>query len=230
MRLKPFFSFYGAKYRLAPLYPPPKYDYVVEPFAGSAQYATMYFDHNVRLYEKDPIIFGVWDFLIKASPNDIRLLPDVVESVDQLTCCQEAKSLIGFWLNHASASPKKTMSKWGRDPKKAKDFWGKNKIEMLLGQVEKIKHWQVFNKGYEQADIGVATYFIDPPYQDKGKFYRYGCGGINFPALGSWVMGLSGQAIVCENMGADWLPFTPLKSIHGARKRNMEAVFLKEMP
>ncbi len=56
MRLKPFFPFYGAKYRLAPLYPTPEHDTLIEPFAGSASYASLRCSKRVVLIERDPVI------------------------------------------------------------------------------------------------------------------------------------------------------------------------------
>ena len=41
-RLRPFFCYYGGKWRAAPKYPPPEHDTIVEPFAGAAGYATRY--------------------------------------------------------------------------------------------------------------------------------------------------------------------------------------------
>src|SRR5688500_5758691 len=40
--MRPFLSFYGAKWRSAPWYGPPTHDVVVEPFAGSAGYSAYY--------------------------------------------------------------------------------------------------------------------------------------------------------------------------------------------
>ena len=37
--LKPFWRYYGGKYRAAPAYPPPRLGTIVEPFAGSAGYS-----------------------------------------------------------------------------------------------------------------------------------------------------------------------------------------------
>ena len=37
-RLKPMFSYYGAKFRLSPKYPSPIESTIIEPFAGSACY------------------------------------------------------------------------------------------------------------------------------------------------------------------------------------------------
>jgi hypothetical protein len=60
VRLKPFFSYFGAKWRLAPKYPPPLHRTIVELFAGSACYATSYADREVILVEK---AIPDWGFL-----------------------------------------------------------------------------------------------------------------------------------------------------------------------
>ncbi len=54
--IRPFFSYFGAKWRLAPRYPAPAHRTIVEPFAGSAGYACRYPDHRVILVERDPVI------------------------------------------------------------------------------------------------------------------------------------------------------------------------------
>jgi len=97
----PFFTFYGGKWRAAPHYDGPIYDTIVEPFAGAAGYSVRYFDRKVILVEKDPVVASVWRFLIRSSASDIRNLPliDMDQSVEDLRVCEEAKRLIGFWLN-----------------------------------------------------------------------------------------------------------------------------------
>jgi site-specific DNA-adenine methylase len=40
--LRPFFPYYGSKWRAARAYPPPLHRQIVEPFAGSAGYALRY--------------------------------------------------------------------------------------------------------------------------------------------------------------------------------------------
>ena len=56
--MRSFFAYYGSKYIRAPLYPRPRYDIIIEPFAGSACYATR--RHNrrkvilVEKYEVEP--------------------------------------------------------------------------------------------------------------------------------------------------------------------------------
>ena len=59
------------------------------------------------------------------------------------------------------------------------------------------------------AFSGEASWFVDPPYQNQGKHYHYGPENVDFAMLGNWCRTRLGQVIVCENEGADWLPFTP---------------------
>ena len=91
--MRPFFGFYGGKWRDAPkYYPAPEHDTIVEPFAGSAGYSVRYADRNVILGEKDAIIFGVWDYLIRVPAHDILAIPDLApgQTVADLPICQEA--------------------------------------------------------------------------------------------------------------------------------------------
>lgn len=111
--MRPMFPFYGSKFNIARHYPSPRHDRVVEPFAGSAGYSTFYGCARVDLFDADPIIAGVWDFLIRGSDQEIAALPDmpnVGDNVDNYAIPQEAKWLIGFWLNRGSATPKKSRT------------------------------------------------------------------------------------------------------------------------
>ncbi|NJK31489.1 MAG: hypothetical protein HC927_03175 [Deltaproteobacteria bacterium] len=145
--LRPFFSYYGGKWRDARTnYPPPRYGHIVEPFAGSAGYALRYPNCRVTLYELDPVVYGVWDYLINhATEDEIRALPDVPldGSVDDLDVKEPAKWLIGFWLNRATTSPRKTPSKWMRDKIRPGSFWGPRVRETIASQLKYIEHWKV---------------------------------------------------------------------------------------
>ena len=118
MILRPFFSYFGSKFKAcrAGLYPAPAHNTIVEPFAGSATYSLVHPELRVELYDLSPVVCGAWDYLIRASPRDILSLPDVPiggtthDMGDSV--CQEAKYLIGFWLNRASAAPKYTATAW----------------------------------------------------------------------------------------------------------------------
>ena len=233
MTLKPFWCYYGGKWRSAPRYPSPRYRRIIEPFAGAAGYSTRYHDRDIVLAEKDPIIAGLWRWLIKSRPADILALPLAIPEggVDALEVEPEARSLIGFWLNKGASRPMKTPSAWMRGGTHASSFWGEVVRDRIAAQVEAIKHWTVIEGGYEYLIQDEATYFVDPPYQRAGKHYR--CSEIDYTRLGTWCRALPGQAIVCEEVGADWLPFEPFitakanESRHGGKKCR-EAIWLSE--
>ncbi len=56
-----------------------------------------------------------------------------------------------------------------------------------------------------------ATWFVDPPYQNMGKLYKEN--KIDYQELGTYCRERLGQVMVCENEGADWLPFEKLTEI-----------------
>lgn len=219
-RLRPFFSFYGSKWRAAPLYPQPIYDTIIEPFAGSAGYSLLYPDSQVKLVDIDPTICGVWDYLIHVSPNEIRKIPIDFECIDDLNVPPEARSLVGFWLNKGSVSPCRHPSAWMREDKYANQFWGIRIRERIADQVDRIRHWTISNSSYSDIDsTPVATYFIDPPYSSPaGLHYKFNA--IDYDNLANYARALPGQVIVCEQDGATWLPFQKFASIQSMASRN----------
>lgn len=214
-KLRPFFYFYGGKYRAAPRYPEPRYDTIIEPFAGSAGYSLRYHDKDVILVDKDPNIVNTWRYLIRVTPNEIRSLPDVLagQTVDDFSICEEARILIGWWLNAATTRPMKSPSKWMRGKTRPSSFWGPEIRHRLANQVESIRHWRIIEGGYECAPDIEATWVIDPPYAESGKHYRYGSRDIDYASLANWCKLRKGQTMVCEQAGADWLPFRKFMDI-----------------
>ena len=227
--IRPFFSFYGGKWRDTPkCYPPPLFDTIREPFAGSAGYSLRFPDRRVELSDVDPVIVGVWDYLIKASELELRVLPDVPigGTVDELEVCQEARWLIGFWLNKGASRPRKSPSSWMRSGVRPGSFWGPRVRDTIASQVRHIRHWKVRECSYDDLDDATSTWFIDPPYQRAGKHYVYGSRGIDYRALGEWCMSRKGQIVVCENDGATWLPFEPIACVKTSRaNRSNEAIW-----
>lgn len=221
--MKPFFSYFGSKYSFAgKLYHAPRYKTIVEPFAGSAAYAAQYYDRDVVLCDKNPVIVGVWDFLINSTRSDIMSIGMIPSngSVDDLKISQEAKWFVGFWLQQAATRPGLTRGKWSK--------WSPAVRARVAAQVEKIKHWKVYECSYENTPVqGPSTWFIDPPYQVDGKHYKCSSKSIDFGRLGDWCKSRRGQAIVCENQGADWLPFEKLRATHSASKseKSLEVVW-----
>lgn len=229
MNMMPFFTFYGGKWRAAPRYPKPLCETIIEPFAGAAGYSVRYYKKNIILVEKDPIIAALWRYLIAAKRKDILRLPLIRhdEHVDDLDICDEAKSLIGFWLNKATTSPCKTPGKWMRltdHNARPKSFWGSEIRDRVASQVENIDHWVLIEGDYRKAPNIKATWFIDPPYQKAGKYYRCSSRDINYEHLARWCKRRLGQSMVCENEGATWLDFEPFAHIMSTKGANGKGV------
>lgn len=232
--MRPFFGFFGGKWRDTPRhYPEPKYDTIIEPFAGSAGYAVRFSERNVILCEIDPVIAGVWKYLIRVKPSEILKLPNIApgQSIDDLKLPQEARWLIGFWLNRGVASPRKHPSKWMRDGVRPGSFWGERVRATIAWQVEQIRHWKIYNCSYQNCPTSKrATWFVDPPYQRQGNHYRYGADQMDYGDLAKWCKSRRGQVIVCENHGAKWLPFKKLADVKTTRsKRSLEVVWIREL-
>ncbi len=233
--LKPFFTFYGGKYRAAPHYPPPERNDIIEPFAGSAGYSLRYPENDVILIDLDPAIVATWRFLLTATADDIRSLPDIEpgQRLASLTGYPEgARYLIGWWLNKGTTRPGQTPSSWMRSGIRPNSYWGPAVRNRIASQLGAIRHWRIIHGGYEEAPDIDATWFIDPPYQDAGKHYRFGSNLVDFTSLGEWCQSRKGQVIVCENSGATWLPFRDFRSIkaspakHGG-KRSSEVIWTR---
>lgn len=230
MRLHPFISYYGGKIKLARRYPTPQYDTIIEPFAGSAGYSTIYFKKKVILIEKYPVLAELWKYLIRADPKRIISLPDVEEGQkvrDIKGLCQEEKSLIGWWVQIAINAPRQSFNK-GRN---SSGTWGSHIRLHVARQVQLIRHWKVIEGEYTDAPDIKATWFIDPPYQKQGKYYICPSKDIDFDSLGKWCREREGQVMVCENQGATWLPFKPFKDAPSSRgdigNRSLEAIWYR---
>lgn len=221
--LRPFFSFFGSKWALAKHYPAPARGTIVEPFAGSAGYALNYPDREIVLVERDPIVAGLWKWLIDVKPADIESLPRLREgeSLDDYDLPREAKWLMGFWINQTGARPNNKVTKFGavytttRNGQPTVASRTEMYVNRVVNQLPYIRHWQVIEGDYTQAPDINATWFIDPPYQIEGRKYTYGPKLIDYDALGAWCRTRQGQVMVCENSGATWLPFQPFVSNPG---------------
>jgi site-specific DNA-adenine methylase len=232
--LRPMLSYYGSKWRLAPKYPSPLYDTIIEPFAGGAGYSLLHHNRNVILIEKNLKVAAVWQYLISANSRDILDLPILKEDdcIDDFQWLSDAeKWLIGFWLNLAVSAPCKRLSKWSKLNNK-KNSWGEVIRSRIASQVDCVSHWKVVNDDYQVAENIEATWFIDPPYQRQGKYYPNGSNAIDFKSLGEWCASRNGQVMVCENLGADWLPFIPfceqsgtLDNITGKQRKSSEVIW-----
>lgn len=217
-------SYYGRKSKVVKYYPTPIHDKIIEPFAGTAVYSL--FEDNwkkdVLLIDKYDVIIGLWHYLQQASPKDILSLPDMeyhdkVDDHTQLT--KEEKWLIGFNINGGSSQPKKTTMKY--------NVWNRNKL-IIAENLHKIRHWTIIQDDYRNVQNEEATWYIDPPYQTGGIYYRHNNKKINFPELSEWCKERNGQIIVCENTKADWMDFVFLKKMRGSLHTTTEAIWYRE--
>ena len=99
MMLKPFFTYFGGKYRVAPHYPKPEYPTIIEPFAGAAGYSLRYANYKIILVEKNKRIAALWRWLIRASKDDVLCIPTwkkEFESVDDIPALLKQETWWGF--------------------------------------------------------------------------------------------------------------------------------------
>ena len=228
--LQPFISYYGGKWRSAPRYPSPSHHRIVEPFAGAAGYSVRHHRHDVVLVEKNPIVAGLWRWLIAAGPDQVRRLPllplDGSRTLDDFDLEPAERALIGFWLNKGAVHPGRSPSSWMRSGIRPNSYWGETIRERVASQVEAISHWTVVEGDYSDVETREATWFVDPPYEQAGSLYSFSSKHIDFAELASWCRTRPGQVLVCENRGADWLPFVPFlnaKATPGSRGRSYSA-------
>jgi hypothetical protein len=217
-------GYYGSKQKLVNLYPEPKFNTIIEPFAGTAQYSLKYWDRNIILIEKNEIIYKIWKWLQICSPNDIRSIRQLKykESVDDFSwSCQEEKWLIGFTIGGGLSHPKKTPSKWKTILRPNTQTY---RLNYIADNLYKIKHWDIRNNDYKTSPDIQASWFIDPPYTDKGKHYKHGSKDIDYQELSCWCKNRKGQVIVCEAEGARWLDFKPLVETSGNTKNKYTEV------
>jgi hypothetical protein len=232
--MRPFFRYYGSKWSSIALYPRPQHGLIVEPFAGSASYSVWHEPARAILCDVDHYVAGVWDYLIRASAEEIRRIPILQEdqSVDDLgPVPQEARWLVGFWMN-SNGTPDRHFSSRSRAHflTKPGSIWSARTRDRIASQVDRIRAWEIRHADCLTAldDIGAATWFVDPPYRVMGRHYRFGSKLLDFQQLGQWCRRLPGQTIVCEAQGETWMPFRPLAltlSARTSRRTSAEAVW-----
>lgn len=240
VKLRPFWRYYGGKFRAAPRYPAPQCSTIIEPFAGAAGYSLRYHDRSVILIERYPVVAEIWRYLIGASAAEIRAIP-YVEHVDDLPgwVPEGARHLVGFAMNSATVSPRRQMSAGRRQLAAAGgkfEGWSDAHRECVATQVEAIRHWHVIEGEWHSAPMIDATWYVDPPYNNRaGSHYVYGPDQIDYSLLARACTDiLPGQVIVCENEGATWLPFRPFAAIKSMPRPSggisREAIWTREVP
>ena len=240
--MRPFFSYYGSKYNGARRYGPPRRDLVIEPFAGSACYSTWWEAPRVQLYDLSEDVCAAWDFLIRCSDDDVRRIPPSFKSSDEWAALPDGPRQVVFWnIGYAYPRIGNSLPKWyttftttGKRTgvlagNNTTSYWNEQMRRRILRQKPLITDWSIKCMTYHDIPDLEAHWHVDPPYQGKpGRAYQHS--DIDFQHLAEWCRSRKGAVDVCENVGADWLPFTPIYATANARRANRtaEAVWRNE--
>lgn len=200
------FKYFGSKLSIAAEYPPPVHDMIVEPFAGSAAYAVLHRrTARVVLIEADARVAALWRRLLGMTAEEIRALPDPVEGEPS------SDLLVAF---AAGRTTRDTPVTFTVSPRMEQRF--RPMVNRIAAVVDECRHFEIVEGDYTAAPDVEATWFIDPPYaptpggrwdRARGGRYLHNNAGIDYPALAAWCQARTGQVIVCEQDGADWMPW-----------------------
>lgn len=224
--MRPFFSYYGAKYTVAKYAGAPRRPLVIEPFAGSAAYSTRWVPRRVKLYDISPDVCALWDFLIHSSVRDIEAMPDAFESFEEVERLPTGAALLArFWVSKGRAEPSGRLSPWYFQYRNAHDcrVWGPAVKARIIAQKPNLVGWSIDCMSYAAIPMEDAHWHVDPPYNNNAGS-RYPHSAVNYEDLSAWCRALPGTVDVFENEGASWLPFEPLCEIVTSRGRRSGAV------
>lgn len=209
------FRYFGGKKSLARHYPAPEHDRIVEPFAGSAGYSLWWArpSTEVILVEKDGRVCDLWRRLQKISLDELM----------SIECPPLGQRCTEPLINLAAASENTMRSRRFHDSQvtaRMVEKWEGSR-RYIAGKLDLIRGWAIIDGDYSDAPDVEATWHIDPPYQprigqaagSRGDGYSKHCNSrtIDFSALGQWARSRRGLVMVCEHVGADWLPFQPFR-------------------
>jgi hypothetical protein len=219
------FSYYGSKSNIARLYDSPERDLIIEPFAGSAAYAVRYGEYaKVWLNDLNEETCEIWRFLI--SPHSqadlLHFCPESVSTSQTIGDIIPAGAPEGLKLLLRAEAVRGTQGMEGRPLKNkvakfAAQSWATVR-QRLLWASQRCQHWKITNLDYRALPDLDATWFVDPPYSNAAGS-RYKHHAIDYEHLGQWCRARQGHVIVCENLGATWLPFTCFCTHRGLRAK-----------
>jgi len=202
------FAYYGAKHGLASKYPRPRYDTIIEPFAGAAGYSCHHaaLGKDVILNDLDADVIALWERLQVMDPTGLDTIRATLadDRTDEIL------------IAGAGGSSAWAMQETGTDraitPRMRENC--PNVLDRIGRTLPSLRRWSIVHGDYRDLPDVEATWFIDPPYQPLGTMagdgYAAGADGIDFHSLAEWCKSRRGQVIVCEQSPAAWLPFTHL--------------------
>jgi hypothetical protein len=224
MKISPLFKWFGSKWQSAKRYPQPKYDTIVEPFAGGAGYSLNHCDRSVVIWEDDPNVSRLWRWILnEATTALIAEIPvgiPVGTDVRTLGLSVGQQLLLKHWQRTNNVGDCWTVSPWGDKPGQ----WTANTRARVAEEIHAVKHWK-FEDPFSYIDAP-CTWFIDGPYLFNYR-YRSDLPEFDFDALSSLEQTITrkSQVIVCEakckktGRIPDYLPFVEShRSVTSRRK------------
>lgn len=247
--MRPMFRYFGSKWQMAKHYGRPRRDLVIEPFAGSACYSTYWSWPNVKLYDINEEVCLIWDYLINCSENDIRRLPDWIERCSQLfEYSYPEERLMARWVwyglnkttprfSHLTSYSKfrKAMLQGGDEAQTIRNgatFWCPAVKNRIIKQKKWIKNWTIDCCSYNKVPNLNGHWHIDPPYVQKPgqSSSKYHTQDIDYVHLAEWSKSRDDAVDVCEEHGARWLPFQPIRRNMNLKNRHyIEVVWRKDL-
>jgi hypothetical protein len=184
----------------------------VEPFAGAAGYALRYRDRKVFLYDADPQVMTIWAMIVQNRKLDKRLPRDLPVGADarELTRDEDVLCLLRYSAGVASIKGQWKVSAWGSKA------WPLTR-RRIVEEAPTVSHWRGECLSFERAPNRAATWYVDPPYSVCGVG-NYTHSVVDYSAIADCVLNKwRGQRIVCEEDGANWLPFEKLVARRNSR-------------
>lgn len=209
------FYYFGRKGRLARFYPPPRHPLVIEPFAGSAAYTLHWRPADALLIDKDEEVVALWHRLCGMTKAEIRAVdpPRAGDITDDF-----------WWIAAMASSGSIAGTKWKVSHFAERQFHDGRVIEVAASNVDTARAYTYQHGTYRDAPDVEAAWFVDPPYQNV-KGYRFGNAGIDYADLADFCRTRRGQVIVCEQQGADWLPFRPFVPLKSSQNTTTQEVW-----
>ena len=158
------FSYYGSKSKIVDYYPPPKHKRIIEPFAGSARYSLKYWQNDVLLVDKYPVIVEVWNYLKNASEADILKLPRLERGEkfkDHKLLSDVEKKFFGFITQAGSTGERYSVG----------TMQGVNvdaDLKKIAAQLYKIRHWEIKLGSYDELE-NVEANELERWFNDRRK-------------------------------------------------------------
>lgn len=217
-------NFYGSKSKIAHRYPAPKYDQIIEPFAGGASYSLLHCDKQVWLNDLDKRTIAIWQAILGLTIEEIlQYIPEVAIAGEMVSDYLTPETPYG--VEHIMRSAARTGTFGIKMDANVISPQGECVWFILHNRIRYwhplIQHWKATLGDYRDLPNVEATWFIDPPYEVQQKYdskqnhggYGYLHYKIDYSELSEWCKSRRGQVIVCESVGASWLPFRDLCSV-----------------